>query len=101
GEGSIPRLFLREIGPVQWPSSGSWQPSSDGRTVEWLQAVMALPPADQARLSPWPTGAPSGWALSHRVWRSGTPISPDLTACAASCEDPANHFISAFAAAPD
>ena len=101
GEGSIPRLFLREIGPVQWPSSGSWQPASDSRTVEWLQAIVALPPEDQARLSSWPAGAPTGWAVSYRVWRSGTPISPDLTACASSCEDPANHFISAFAAAPD
>ena len=39
---------------------------------------------------------PSGYAVSHRVWRDGKPISPSLTGCAseAGC---AGHAISAFA----
>ena len=48
-----------------------------------------LPPGDRARVhSPEPL-VPRGYAVSHRVWRDGRPLTGDLTGCGdgASCID--------------
>lgn len=54
---------------------------------------------DAARRAPRPLLLPAGFEASYRVWKDGAPISPDLTACAASpCEDPRRRYLTALAA---
>lgn len=90
------KIFLGGIGVAE---SGpvDWQPARDSRVADWARAVSELPVADQRRASPWPLAHPAGWALSYRVWRSGS-VSPDLTDCGAgACVEPERRYISAFA----
>lgn len=91
-------IFLASVGPVEASSSGSWQLAQSAAAERWQRDHAQLPAADQARRSSAPLEAPSGWALSYRVWHNGAPVSPDLTACAsAPCENAAQHYITAFA----
>ena len=101
GEGAT-RVFLRGVGAAEWNSAGMWQPVRDPATEAWVGALSSLPPSDQRRSSPWPLEMPVGWIASYRVWRSGEPISPDLTFCATgACAEPDRHYISAFAGSGD
>ena len=56
----------------------------------------SIPPAERTDPSLTASLLPAGYAVSHRVWRDGEPISPSLTGCVpeAGCE---GHAISAFA----
>ena len=59
-----------------------------------------MPVEDRLRTAPFPLETPPRFALSHRVWIEGIPVTGDLTSCAAeNCQDPASHYISAFAGA--
>ncbi len=99
---SRPGLLFASVGFAELDDTGRWRPAADERLQNWLRAVSQLPAADQGRKAAWPLDAPAGWTLSYRVWRDGTPVSADLTACAtAVCSDPEKHFISAFAGAGD
>jgi uncharacterized protein (TIGR03437 family) len=93
-----PRVLLQGIGAAGVDPAGRWLPADDERVKSWAALVAQLPAGDQARISQWPLAAPAGWSLSYRVWRAGSPVSGDLTTCASSgCDDPQQHFISAFA----
>lgn len=87
---SSPRLGALELlrtsaGPI-WRATGR-----PGASPE------ALPPDDLARSSLHAGLLPAGYAVSHRVWRDGQPISGDLTDCAegTGCS---SRSITAFAA---
>ena len=56
----------------------------------------SIPPAERTDPSLTASFLPAGYAVSHRVWRDGKPISPSLTGCASEpgCD---GHAISAFA----
>lgn len=96
------RVFLRGIGPAESDSAGQWRPVRDERVEKWLVEIARLPAEDRQRITPWPLDAPAGWVLSYRVWRSGAPISPDLTMCGANpCAEPERHYISAIGAGGD
>jgi len=92
-------LYLASMGAVDSSVSGSWQLTSDPLAERWQQSLVQLPGPDQLRHSPTPLSVPPGWALSYRAWHNGSPLSPDLTACASTeCPNPLEHFVSAFAA---
>ncbi len=92
---SVPALSSRELGTLElirtsagpiWRATGPPNPAAN-----------PLPPIDAARSSMHPESLPSGYAVSHRVWRGGQPISGDLTDCS---EGPRcrSRSITAFAA---
>ncbi|MBI3696858.1 MAG: hypothetical protein HY238_18730 [Acidobacteria bacterium] len=90
-DSSSPRVYLRGIGPAELNAGGQWQPAPEDRAP--------LPASDELRRPAWPLEAPPGWTFSYRAWRNGAPVTADLTACASTpCEDPRQHYISAFAA---
>ncbi len=56
----------------------------------------SIPPGERMDPSRTAQALPAGYAVSHRVWRDGKPVSPDLTGCDSS--PGCGHAISAFAA---
>ena len=61
-----------------------------------------FPAEDQLRHAATPLLLPSGMLASFRIWIGGGTVSGDLTVCGiGECENPGEHFISAFAEAGD
>ena len=83
------------------PGAGiAWQPVSQATRGAWLDSFRTLPAEDQLRHAVTPLLLPSGMLASFRIWTGGDTVSGDLTVCGiGECQNPGEHFISAFAQA--
>lgn len=91
---AAPSLAAQKLGRlelIRTADGRTWRTTPDAYYgVSGIPVGERTDPAITARL------LPSGYAVSHRVWRDGKPISPSLTGCASETGCP-GHAISAFA----
>ena len=86
---AAPQLGMLEL--IRTAAGRTWRASAGSQFAE-----SGIPVAERTDPSITANLLPAGYAVSHRVWRDGRPISPSLTGCASEAGCP-GQAISAFA----